>query len=207
MQVFIVTDIFGRTDEIDWLERTICQQGANVAVIDPYQGKQQIFSDEAQAYQTFLQSCGHRQYSLQIKTAITTANDDVVILGFSVGAFAAWLAVDRLVNDNLRHLVGFYPSQIRKSLAVMPGCPVTLLFPKSEQHFEVGAVITQLDKIAQVSTYSTDFYHGFMNPLSVNYSSLAVDGFRPIISDLDNLAEVPRLQALINACTAVQQTK
>ncbi|QUM90087.1 dienelactone hydrolase family protein [Moritella sp. 36] len=190
MQIIIMTDIFGLTTDIDLLAVSLSTELTRVTVIDPYDGHKQTFINEQAAYDAFMTLCGHEQYISAVASAIALSEDEVVLLGFSAGASAAWKAIDRHSNPLIKHCIGFYPSQIRNHLDVIPCCPVTLVFPCEEKHFEVDNILSALASLKQVHCIKTSFYHGFMNSLSENYSLSAATFFTDKIRNkikLDNI--------------------
>jgi len=190
MQIIIMTDIFGLTTDIDLLAVSLSTELTRVTVIDPYDGHKQTFINEQAAYDTFMTQCGHERYISAVASAIALSEDEVVLLGFSAGASAAWKAIDRHSNPLIKHCIGFYPSQIRNHLDVIPCCPVTLVFPCEEKHFEVDNILSALASLKQVHCIKTSFYHGFMNSLSENYSLSAATFFTDKIRNkikLDNI--------------------
>lgn len=106
-----------------------------------------------------------------LTSKIEAADGPSVVVGFSAGASAAWKSLGMLNNTNTVHFIGFYPSQIRYHLDVCPQFPVSLIFPAFESHFEIDEVIKSLSTKPKVYTLKTDFNHGFMNPLSSEYSA------------------------------------
>jgi len=190
MHIIIITDIFGLTKDIDLLATSLSAEQVRVTVIDPYDGHKQTFIHEQAAYDTFITQYGHESYISAVKVAIESTNDEVVLLGFSAGASAAWKAIDRQANPLIKHCIGFYPSQIRNHLDVMPCCPVTLVFPCEEKHFEIDDVIAALSPLKQVNYIKTKYNHGFMNSLSANYSLIGATLFNNKISDGSKLANV-----------------
>ena len=176
LQVVVITDIFGLTDDIIALA-----EKKSATVIDPYQGVHQSFTDEAQAYQTFIEQCGHDTYTDMIWSVIDSMSTGVKILSFSAGASAAWRLTERFSPGTIEHLIGFYPSQIRHHLDVNPNCPVTLIFPCKEDHFDVDKIIQSVSKSNAVRCIKTAWRHGFMNPLSDNYNEQAVTVFGNLV--------------------------
>jgi len=190
MHIIIITDIFGLTKDIDLLAASFSTEQTGVTVIDPYNGHKQTFINEQAAYDTFMTLCGHERYLSAVTSVIESSNDEVVLLGFSAGASAAWKAIDRQAKPLIKHCIGFYPSQIRNHLAVIPCCPVTLVFPCEEKHFEVDDVIAALSPLKQVNYIKTKYNHGFMNSLSANYSLIGATLFNDKMRDgskLDNV--------------------
>ncbi|WDE06946.1 dienelactone hydrolase family protein [Thalassomonas viridans] len=181
MQVFIITDIFGITGQLERYSKQLLTSGCRVQVIDPYQGGKQDFPDEQQAYQGFNHKCGFDAYVERIAAILANSEQEKTILGFSVGATAAYKAADKLSHDGqnmtIRHLLGFYPGQIRHHLDICPGCPITLIFPRRERHFALEPVIHRLAEKRHIRCIRTPFEHGFMNPLSVNYHRQAAQHY------------------------------
>lgn len=202
MQVFIITDIFGVTEQIFAYKQQLMASGCKIQVIDPYQGEKQDFSNEQIAYQHFKQECGFEGYVKKISAALTKTSREKIILGFSVGAAAAYKAIDKLPAAStqemtIRQFIGFYPGQIRHQLEITPRRPVTLIFPHSEQHFELDKVIASLTGKANVCCIKTPFDHGFMNPLSVNYQQTAANYYFDQLSHENMQLPPPALQRLL----------
>ncbi|SQD78115.1 dienelactone hydrolase family protein [Moritella yayanosii] len=190
MHIIIITDIFGLTKDTDLLAASLSTEQTRVTVIDPYEGNKQQFVNEHAAYDAFITQCGHERYISAVASAIELSESEVVLLGFSAGASAAWKAIDRHSNPLIKHYIGFYPSQIRNHLDVIPCCPVTLVFPCQERHFEVDDVIEALSSVKQVNCIKTSFYHGFMNSFSENYSLSGARFFNEKMGDGNELDRV-----------------
>ena len=196
--VIIITDVFGITDAVSTLREALCADAANVKVLDPYDGLIKNFANEKLAYQAFLQECGHPQYVAKVLDTLKGLQGQTVLLGFSAGASAAWKAVD-LLESNVSHVIGFYPSQIRNYLDVQPLCPVTLVFPSYEKHFDVELCIAQAAKLEQVQCIQSEYLHGFMNPLSVNFNAQGSSFFNRYISDVSLLKDVVALRQKLSS--------
>jgi len=191
--VIILTDIYGVTEAVNTLKEELCADAVSVIVLDPYDGFIKNFADEKLAYQAFLQECGHQQYAAKVLDTLKGLQGQIVLLGFSAGASAAWKAVD-LLESKVSHVIGFYPSQIRNHLEVQPLCPVTLIFPRYEKHFNVESCIAQATKLEQVQCLQSEYLHGFMNPLSVNFNAQGSSYFNRFISDACLLKDVVALR-------------
>jgi len=72
--------------------------------------------------------------------------------------------------ENIEGMFGFYPSQIRHHLSLMPHCATTLIFPDYEKHFSVEEVRTILASKPQVNCIKSPYLHGFINSLSINFN-------------------------------------
>jgi dienelactone hydrolase len=116
-----------------------------------------------------MSQCGHEKLTNSLEKNIENITNDLVIIGFSAGASAAFRVASQEQFSHVKHVIGFYPSQIRHHLDLVACVDVTLLFPKEEPHFEVDKVMTDLKEQEKISAYKVQAKHGFMNSLSVNY--------------------------------------
>lgn len=181
-QVIITTDIFGRTDHLDVFAVLLARNGTPSTVVDPYEGVRRCFTEEAQAYEAFLEAGGHDRYASRLRSTMDTLAGPLVLVGFSAGATAAWIcALDRQAGK-VMHLVGFYPGRIRYHLNQIPPCPTTLIFPCREDHFNVDSVIRIVSQHEQVTCIKTKLFHGFMNPLSRNHNAAAASEYTATIA-------------------------
>ena len=57
--VLVLSDIFGLCAGLKRLLADLSQAGADVQLVDPYQGKRRQFADEASAYAEYIAQCGH----------------------------------------------------------------------------------------------------------------------------------------------------
>lgn len=197
MRVLIVTDIFGVTASVLSLANALMAERAQVEVVDPYAGKERSFSHEQSAYDAFLANCGHESYFRKVQDAISSSIEELVIIGFSAGASAAWRNMESDWQSNILHFVGFYPGQIRYHLHITPKYPCTIVFPNREEHFDVYDVSGILNEIDNVQCIITDYGHGFMNPLSHQYSSIGAGAFNKAINQASKLADVATLRRLL----------
>ncbi|NRD72356.1 hypothetical protein HQQ94_03680 [Shewanella sp. VB17] len=190
MNIILVTDIFGSTESISLLQKRIEKTGCQSTIVDPFNGVNKHFKSEPLAYQTFLAECGHDKYCDLLTSKIENTNGPSVVVGFSAGASAAWKSLVMSSHAGVAHFIGFYPSQIRYHLDVCPQLPVSLIFPAVEPHFEIDEVIKVLSIKPEVYTHKTDFNHGFMNPLSSEYSANAAGYYIDILCQVSLLMNI-----------------
>jgi len=173
MKIIIVSDIFGQQQYLDDFARSITHTEL-VTIVDPYQTERLNFINEDQAYQTFIKQCGHDNYVNIILTALSqfSRTEPITIIAFSAGSSATWrvLAQIKQTKYYIKQFIGFYPSQIRHYLHLSPKVKTQLIFPKYENHFSVNDVIETLSLQTTVACIKTDYLHGFMNPLSINFN-------------------------------------
>jgi dienelactone hydrolase len=188
----LITDIFGETNWCQSLIQAWRAKGHNAMCISPYTAPYispndsltdvTLFANEEQAYQQFQLSGGMDSYAEKVEQALQQAtpettpetNEPIICLGFSAGASALWkVAAKSFDKVALTHCIGFYPGQIRHSLELTPLCPFTLVFPGSEDHFDVEAVIQHLVTKQNVGIVQVELKHGYANPQSDNFNDVA----------------------------------
>jgi len=184
MHIVFVTDIFGQQTCLD--EFIYSCRPVTFSIIDPYQTRKLTFIDEAEAYQTFLTQCGHQTFAQLIAEKINLLTQPSIVIGFSAGASAIWQALSEINNDFVEHFIGFYPSQIRHHLHLTPNVTTQLFFPAHEKHFSVDEVIQSLSKKPTVECIKTNYLHGFLNPLSLNFDQTSSQYFIEKLSKITN---------------------
>lgn len=186
IQVLLVSDIFGRCEGLRRLIDDVSVPGVSLHVIDPYQGQWQNFADEQQAYAAYSEQCGHDAYTALVQQRLTqhqaVAFD--LALGFSAGASALWRTLAHSTAPAIKQALLFYPGQIYPYLQLTPKVPVRLVFGRSEPHFDVVSVCTELNAKTAVSAQHTRYAHGFLNPAS---SAFAAEGYQYYITMLKQL--------------------
>lgn len=175
MLTLLVADIFGNSQVLQQLAREIA--GNNTVIIDPYSGEIMNFSDEQIAYQYFSEHVGLTRYAEQLKGQLQSINQPFNLIAFSVGGAATWLISEWLIETKINRVVCFYASQIRHHQEIRPVLPIELILPKSEIHFDVLALKTNLSNTKNVMIKHSEYLHGFMNQLSPNYSPSAYQGY------------------------------
>ena len=181
MRIIIASDIFGVNDHLKKWAAQLNDHHFSTHLVSPY-SHDQAFDSEISAYRAFQAAGGVNAYTQKLST-LTIQKDDV-LLGFSAGAASQWQWLAKDQELVCAHLLGFYPGQIRHHLTSAPACSVTLFFPQQEPHFGVSAVINRLKPFSQVQCIQTPYGHGFMNPLSVNYSNSGATLFRQRLADM-----------------------
>ncbi|PKG80646.1 hypothetical protein CXF85_21225 [Colwellia sp. 75C3] len=165
MSIIIVSDVFGITPALLTLKHEL---GATI-VIDPYQGKNMGFTNEAEAYSYFVTSVGLDSYVAEVLKVLTGIDCQTTLIGFSVGASAIWKASESNEKNMIKDAVCFYGSQIRNFTQIAPCFNIKLVFPKSEAHFDVVELMEKLKNKPNVKITQVDYLHGFMNFHSTNF--------------------------------------
>ncbi|MBE0362349.1 hypothetical protein PULV_a2964 [Pseudoalteromonas ulvae UL12] len=187
MRLLIISDIFGLTPAFLAFAE-LFEQAHQVHCLSPYPDSPPEFNNDTQAYEYFLSSSGHEQYQQQILSFLKQHQGVDTIIAFSAGASALWQVSAHNELSSVKNIISFYPSQIRNQLRSTPRVPTHLIFPISEPHFSVDAVLEQLAGRVGVSVEKTNFYHGFMNAQSRHFDSYAYQQFsQKIVAQLSAL--------------------
>lgn len=181
-RVLVLSDIFGLCEGLERLLADLSLAGADVQVIDPYQGKRRPFADEASAYADYIAQCGHDAYAaIAVQALQSNVQPYDIALGFSAGATALWRALAACDSAQVKQAQLFYPGQIHQHLAVKPPIPTQVIFGCSEPHFDVASVCAQLQARQGVSAQYTLFKHGFMNPASSAFNQQGYQQYARLI--------------------------
>lgn len=166
-KVLVISDIFGQGTGLSRLLADLRQSGATLHLVDPYQGKSQQFVDEEQAYAAYSAECGHDDYAAVVAEILCNSPQPFdLAIGFSAGASALWRALATADSSTLKQAILFYPGQIHQHLALQPQVPTQVIFGRSEPHFAVTDICSQLQQKPGVTAISTPYAHGFINPAS-----------------------------------------
>lgn len=162
-KVFILHEIYGVNDFIKEQILEFKDEHIEVECIAFYpEGKVFPYVQEEKAYTYFTKEIGFdaplKQQTQQLKTAIAQY-EEVVLIGFSVGATLAW----RLSMLPLHRVICVYGSRIRQYLNVQPSCPTLVLLPSYEKSFDVNELKDALQYIHFVQTIQFPGEHGFMD--------------------------------------------
>lgn len=181
MQVFIVADIFGKTADLINFTEAISTPQVSLEILAPYKNEMH-FSDEAEAYAYFQQNIGLKTYTEQLMHKLQGRElSQLLLLGFSVGASAVWVASEKLADFTKTRAICFYSSQIRNYLAVQPKIEIDLYFARREPSYDVDEAMAQLSDTTQLNCFKTGYLHGFMNRRSGNFDQAAYHQYVELI--------------------------
>jgi len=167
MNIIIISDVFGLTPALLALKDKL---GAHT-VIDPYEGKNMGFKNEADAYSCFITTVGLDSYLSTILKKLASLDSPTRLIGFSIGASAIWRLSQSNINNLIKQAFCFYGSQIRNFTQIEPCFEVNLIFPKSESHFDVVNLMNKLEVKLNVNITHVEYLHGFMNKHSNNFNN------------------------------------
>ncbi|MDP4160944.1 MAG: dienelactone hydrolase family protein, partial [Bacillota bacterium] len=88
----------------------------------------------------------------------------VFLLGFSVGATAAWICSEK--EPLADGVICYYGSRIRDFQNTTPKCPILLIFAKEEKSFDVLELSCALKQKQFVDAHVLNGKHGFSDPFS-----------------------------------------
>lgn len=176
INILVITDIFGLTDNVFSFVKDL-DVDSNILICDPYKGTKNKFLSEKEAYLYFMDNVGLESYYKKAISMVKDIDDSLLfVVGFSVGATAAWriASSEILCQRNMLIPICFYGSQIRKYLDNKPAVKTDIILANFEKSFDVEKHYQDLKHMNNVICHSSDYGHGFMNRLSENYSS---DGY------------------------------
>lgn len=185
MQLIAITDIFGKTEHFQKLIDDISSMYDSIEIIDPYEGVDNQFLNEEEAYEKFQEKMGLKKYSKILLQNLQRngTNKQVVILGFSIGASAIWAISEKLKTTSTMKAICFYSSQIRNYLNVTPEIAIDLYFARNEPSYDVEEIMKSVSAKPKVRCCKTSYLHGFMNRLSKNYNQAGYDKYIHIIKN------------------------
>ncbi|MBU1343102.1 MAG: hypothetical protein KKE44_02930 [Proteobacteria bacterium] len=169
MELFLVSDVFGRTPALETIKKALSPAVSGIKIIDPYGGVDHKFQTEALAYAFFMDHVGLKQYQSILTDSIKPWDFDIVLVGFSIGASAIWAMSPLLSPDHVQKAFCFYGSQIRHLADTQPAINIELFFPRQEPCFNVDDLINRLQKKNRVTCEKANGLHGFMNELSPGF--------------------------------------
>lgn len=180
----ILPDVFGVTQDLQSLASHIAHEWS---IVDAYEcaavAPPEQDADDQQAYARFQQHIGLDAYSEMLHEKLLATDAAVRVVGFSVGAAAAWRVASRIHHQHVHGAVCFYGNQIRKMVELKPTWPTHCVFPRHEPHFDVATLGHQIQGAANVDVEWVDYAHGFMNRRSNGYSPQGRSEFAKRLAD------------------------
>jgi len=165
-RLLVAADIYGVTPALRALAAAL---GGEAESLSPWEGEGSPHATEQASHAAFVAGPGLEAYAGRI--ALAAAGEPVTLVGFSVGATAAWLfAAGQHCNPDSR-LVLFYGSRIRHYLDLRPRCRVEAIFAEHEAAFDPRAVAAAIASETVRTVVVPDSAHGFMNALSPGYDA------------------------------------
>jgi dienelactone hydrolase len=173
MSIILVSDVFGTTPALLSLKNKL---GADT-IVDPYKGESLDFKSETEAYSYFIKTVGLDNYVSKLSKVLASLDGQITIIGFSIGASAIWRLSVINENNRIKQAFCFYGSQIRNFTQIAPCFEMNLVFPKSEDHFDVLKLIEKLEIKPHVKITQVEYSHGFMNYHSSNFNDVGYQDY------------------------------
>ncbi|MFJ7668724.1 dienelactone hydrolase family protein [Lysinibacillus sp. NPDC097195] len=168
-KIFILHEIYGVNDFIKKQARTYSDANTSVECISLYQNAEVFtYNQEKEAYDYYIQEIGFDKPLQKLTTLLMEAKNhyqEVVVMGFSVGATLAW----RLSTYPIDRIICLYGSRIRQYMDIHPTCPTLVILPNNEKSFDVNELKHGLEKLPNVQVSQFSGNHGFMDDNNLNY--------------------------------------
>lgn len=168
-KIFILHEIYGVNNFIKMQAEAYRNANTTVECISLYSDNRIFpYVQEQEAYEYFINEIGFDAPLEELTKKIVAAMihyDEVLLIGFSVGATLAW----KLSTLPLQGVVCVYGSRIRQYLDVIPSCPTLVILPSHEKSFDVHELKETLDTLPAVHTRLYLGQHGFMDFNNANY--------------------------------------
>ncbi|WP_174275424.1 dienelactone hydrolase family protein [Desulfosporosinus orientis] len=171
--IIVLHEIYGINPHIKWVCEHYSEAGYDVLCPNFIKSDLGYFhyNREEEAYQYFVNYVGfpymvHEVGKILINSRAVYKN--IVLLGFSVGATAAWICSEK--ENTADKVIGYYGSRIRDYQTITPRCPTLLIFAKEEKSFNVSELTSVLEEKKSVNVSVLDGKHGFSDPFSKNFN-------------------------------------
>ncbi|TQR19083.1 dienelactone hydrolase family protein [Psychrobacillus vulpis] len=185
--IIVVHEIYGINKHMKTVCEMLSLHGFDVFCPNLLDKKPFDYSEEAFAYDYFMETIGFTKASNKIKDVLIEAKKTykkVFIVGFSVGATIAWLCSEECSVDGI---VGYYGSRIRNYVDLSPRCAALLFFPEEEKSFHVDGLIEILTN-KQIEVHKLQGQHGFSDPNSLKYNEdSAQNAFKDMLCFINSL--------------------
>lgn len=190
-KIFILHEIYGINDFIKMQAEAYRNANTTVECISLYSDNRVFpYEQEQEAYEYFINKVGFDsplEKLTKILLEARTHYDEVLLIGFSVGATLAW----RLSTLPLQGIVCVYGSRIRQYLDVIPSCPTLVILPGHEKSFNVHELKETLVTFPSVHTRQYLGQHGFMDFNNANYCN---ESYLQVQAEISQFFEIKRSQ-------------
>ncbi|MCM3628511.1 dienelactone hydrolase family protein [Paenibacillus glycanilyticus] len=174
--ILVVHEIYGLNNHLSSICSALAKHGYDVFGPDLLnRGEPFPYEQEQEAYSYFMSHVGFEKAAstiLQLAGELKHRYRNVYVVGFSVGATAAWMCS---TNPNISGAAGYYGSRIRSYKEIIPACPALLFYPESEPSFDVDQLIADLQDKPGVQVHKSSGQHGFSDPYSAKYVQASAD--------------------------------
>lgn len=169
--IIVLHEIYGINPHIEWICEHYLAAGYDVLCPDFVKLRDCFdYRREAEAYQYFVKHVGFPSMVHEVKTILMKARTDyknVFLLGFSVGATAAWICSE--TENAADGAICYYGSKIRDYLHITPKCPTLLIFAREEKSFNVSELAYAIREKQFANVHVLNGKHGFSDPFSKHF--------------------------------------
>ena len=170
--IIVLHEIYGINPHIKWVCEHYLAAGYDILCPNFVKSRDYFdYSREGVAYQYFVKHIGFPSMVDEVQTVLMKARTDyknVFLLGFSIGATAAWICSG---TENMSAgVICYYGSRIRDYQNVTPKCPALLIFAKEEKSFDVSELTCGLGQKQFVDINVLEGKHGFSDPFSKHFN-------------------------------------
>jgi Dienelactone hydrolase and related enzymes len=165
--LFLASDVFGYTSELQVLTRNLA---ARARIVSPYGADSPQHHNETDAYADFSTRTSVETYADEITGELRRTAYDLVV-GFSVGATALWLALAHADILPPKRTILYYGSRIRQYAHLRPQGNIQLIFAEKEASFHPAELVKQLNSADIDAQILPGTAHGFMNPFSPGFNA------------------------------------
>ncbi|MGU3470891.1 dienelactone hydrolase family protein [Paenibacillus sp. D51F] len=172
--VVVLHEIYGVNSHIKEAAASLEAQGYMTLTPDLLDGRTFSYEEDEEAYRHYHSTVGAadaRDRLLPLLRRLKERGDRVLLVGFSVGASAAWLCA--AVEGAADGAVCYYGSRIREHAGLEPRCPVLLLWAEQEPGFDVQELSASMACMKQVTSRIFKAEHGFADPGSPRYDGVS----------------------------------
>ena len=170
--IIVLHEIYGINPHIKWMCKHYLAADYDILCPDFVKSRDYFdYSREGEAYQYFVKHIGFPSMVHEVKTILMKARTDyknVFLLGFSVGATAAWICSE--TENAADGVICYYGSRIRDYLNITPKCPILLIFAKEEKSFNVLELACVIGQKQFVNVHVLNGKHGFGDPFSKQFN-------------------------------------
>ncbi len=128
------------------------------------------YSQQQAAYDYFKMEIGFYVHIrlLKLLEELRTQYRAIFLVGYSIGATIAWRCSAFGLCDGV---IGYYGSQIRDYLEIVPKCPVLLIFAEQEPSFDPHDLVFRPEQQKNTSVVILAGEHGFCDRFSCHYNA------------------------------------
>ena len=196
--IVVLHEIYGINEHITKTCQDLSDSGYDVVCPDLLDDKPFFdYAREEDAYRYFMNYVGLESAAKKVTFLLRQEEGRyrrIFLLGFSVGATAAWLCgVDSAKQDGSFHYGGslvkcsgiicLYGSRIRDYLDVSLKCPALLIFAEEEESFDPRELKVQLERKEGAEVHILKGKHGFADPFGPNYNESSAREAAQLIED------------------------